>query len=158
MTGESAPFHLLSAASTVARFGRLGPNKLASIPPRSKWLLFLDQFKNLLIGAALLAGEIKDAVVILVVVLANAVLGFYQEYRGDARGAQENAGADGTGAVRRALTSPKASPPTAPACTWRIRTITRCAKSSKRPLWRDHPGGFGRPVFLEMGCGGPRPA
>ena len=67
ITGESAPFHLLSAASAVARLGanpaaglaeaearerlgRLGPNKLASIPPRSKWLLFLDQFKNLLIS------------------------------------------------------------------------------------------------------------
>jgi P-type Ca2+ transporter type 2C len=67
-----------------------GPNRLAEKPPRSPWRLLLDQFKGVLIlvliGAAVLAGiihDIKDAVVILIVVLINALLGFYQEYRAE---------------------------------------------------------------------------
>ena len=81
----------LSAAQVGARLERHGENRLASIPPRSRWLAFLDQFKSLLIlvliGAAALAGaigEIKDAVVILLVVVFNALLGFWQEYRAEA--------------------------------------------------------------------------
>ncbi|MDP1929771.1 MAG: cation-translocating P-type ATPase, partial [Thiobacillus sp.] len=68
-----------------------GPNKLAEKKPRSAWLKFLDQFKNVLVivllGAAVLAGaigDLKDAVVILIVVVFNAALGFYQEHRAEA--------------------------------------------------------------------------
>lgn len=57
------------------RLGQHGENRLATIPPRAKWIAFFDQFRNLLmlvlIGAAVLAGaigDIKDAVVIWVVV------------------------------------------------------------------------------------------
>jgi Ca2+-transporting ATPase len=81
----------LTAAAAAARLARFGENRLAEKPPRSKWLAFLDQFRSLLIlvliGAALLAGaigDIKDAVVILVVVLFNALLGFWQEHRAEA--------------------------------------------------------------------------
>jgi Ca2+-transporting ATPase len=81
----------LTAAAAAARLARHGENRLAEKPPRSKWLAFLDQFRSLLIlvliGAALLAGaigDIKDAVVILVVVLFNALLGFWQENRAEA--------------------------------------------------------------------------
>jgi Ca2+-transporting ATPase len=80
----------LSSTEAAARLRRLGPNRLAERPPRGPWLVFLDQFKGLLIlvliAAAALAGaigDIKDAVVILAVVLINAVLGFYQEYRAE---------------------------------------------------------------------------
>jgi len=73
------------------RLERHGPNRLKEKPPRPAWMKFLDQFKDLLvlvlIGAAALAGaigDIKDAVVILVVVLFNAGLGFYQEHRAEA--------------------------------------------------------------------------
>ncbi len=73
------------------RLARHGENRLAETPPRSRWLLFLDQFKSLLIlvliGAAMLAaaiGDLKDAVVILIVVLFNAALGFWQEHRAEA--------------------------------------------------------------------------
>ncbi len=88
---EADPARGLSAAQVGARLERHGENRLASIPPRSKWLAFLDQFKSLLIliliGAAVLAGAIgaiKDAVVILLVVVFNALLGFWQEYRAEA--------------------------------------------------------------------------
>ena len=63
-----------------------GPNRLAEKPPRSPWILFLGQFKSPLILAAALAtgiGKIMDAAVILSVVLLNAALGFYQEYRAE---------------------------------------------------------------------------
>ena len=81
----------LPAHETAARLQRHGPNRLAEKPPRSKWLAFFDQFRSLLIlvliGAAALAGaigDLKDAVVILIVVLFNAVLGFWQEHRAEA--------------------------------------------------------------------------
>ena len=67
-----------------------GPNRLSEKPPRSPWILFFSQFKSLLIlvlifAAALAAsiGSTKDAVVILAVVVLNAALGFYQEYRAE---------------------------------------------------------------------------
>ncbi|MBW2243321.1 MAG: HAD-IC family P-type ATPase [Deltaproteobacteria bacterium] len=65
-----------------------GPNRLVEEELPSPWVLFFEQFKGLLIlvlvGAALLAaliGDFKDAAVILVVVLLNAILGFVQEHR-----------------------------------------------------------------------------
>jgi Ca2+-transporting ATPase len=67
-----------------------GPNRLPEAPPRSAWLVFLGQFKGMLIlillGAAVLAaliGNVKDAVIILAVVVINAAVGFYQEYRAE---------------------------------------------------------------------------
>ena len=87
---ESSPDGLTSAEAR-QRLDRLGPNKLLEKPPRPVWIKFADQFKNLLvlvlIGAASLAGAIgdtKDAVVILVVIVLNAGLGFYQEHRAEA--------------------------------------------------------------------------
>ncbi|MCY7314993.1 MAG: cation-translocating P-type ATPase [Rubrivivax sp.] len=81
----------LTAAEAKLRLARFGPNRLLEKPPRPAWLKFVDQFKNrlvlVLIGAAVLAGaigNIKDAVVILVVVVLNAGLGFYQEHRANA--------------------------------------------------------------------------
>jgi Ca2+-transporting ATPase len=81
----------LEPAEAERRLARFGENRLAEQKPRPKWLAFLDQFKSLLIlvliGAAVLAGaigDLKDAVVILVVVLFNALLGFWQEHRAEA--------------------------------------------------------------------------
>jgi Ca2+-transporting ATPase len=74
----------------LARLAEAGPNRLAEKPPRPLWRKFLDQFRSLLVlillGAALMAGivgEIKDALVIGVVVLLNAALGFFQEHRAE---------------------------------------------------------------------------
>lgn len=71
----------LSVAEARQRLERGGPNRLRENPPRPAWLRFLDQFKNLLVGvlvgAAALAGaigDIKDALVIAVVIVLNAGL------------------------------------------------------------------------------------
>ncbi len=80
----------LSSAAAAARLARHGENRLAETPPRPVWLKFLDQFRSylviVLVFAAVLAGaigDLKDAVVILVVVVLNAALGFYQEHRAE---------------------------------------------------------------------------
>ena len=80
----------LGESEVEARRQTFGRNRLAEKPPRPAWLAFLDQFRNVLIlvliGAGLLAGaigDIKDAVVILIVVLLNALLGFWQEHRAE---------------------------------------------------------------------------
>ncbi|WP_081743333.1 HAD-IC family P-type ATPase [Arthrobacter sp. H20] len=68
----------------------IGENRLAERPRRPGWLRFLDQFRSLLIlillGAAVLAGvvgDLKDTIVILIVLLINAVIGFVQENRAE---------------------------------------------------------------------------
>ncbi len=73
----------LTATDAQQRLEQHGANRLREKPPRPVWIKFFDQFKNLLvivlIGAATLAGaigDIKDAIVILVVVVFNACLGF----------------------------------------------------------------------------------
>ncbi len=80
----------LTSAQAQERLTRDGPNKLVEQPSRSAWLVLLAQLKGLmiliLIGAALLAaavGSYKDAGVILAVVVINALVGFYQEYRAE---------------------------------------------------------------------------
>ncbi|HJV26236.1 MAG TPA: HAD-IC family P-type ATPase [Aromatoleum sp.] len=80
----------LSAEDALTRLARFGPNRLAEAPTRPVWLKFLDQFRNLLIivllFAAVLAwavGDLKDTIVILIVVLLNAGLGFHQEHRAE---------------------------------------------------------------------------
>ena len=87
---DVAPAKGLSAAEAAARLSRYGENRLAETKPRPMWLKFLDQFRSylviVLLGAAVLAwaiGDLKDAVVILVVVMLNAALGFYQEHRAE---------------------------------------------------------------------------
>ena len=84
------PVSGLSSDEAATRQSKYGPNRLKEVPPRSRWLLLLDQFKGILIlvliGAAVLAaaiGDLTDAVVILIVVMINAVLGFSQEYRAE---------------------------------------------------------------------------
>ena len=84
------PAQGLSSDAAAERLARLGENKLAEARAKPLWLKFLDQFKNFLVivlmFAAALAwaiGDLKDAVVILIVVVFNAVLGFYQEHRAE---------------------------------------------------------------------------
>jgi Ca2+-transporting ATPase len=88
---RSDPAQGLTDAEAAVRLAERGPNRLAEKPPRAAWRKFLDQFRNflviVLIGAAVLAGtvgDLKDAMVIAIVVLLNATLGFIQEHRAEA--------------------------------------------------------------------------
>ncbi|MGW0705522.1 cation-translocating P-type ATPase [Streptomyces sp. NPDC002643] len=67
-----------------------GPNQLSEPARRPEWLKFLDQFRNWLIVILLIAavvagviGDLRDALVITVVLLINAVLGYGQERRAE---------------------------------------------------------------------------
>ncbi len=89
-TLQSEPYQGLNQATASARLEHYGANRLLEAKPRPAWLKFLDQFKNLLVIVLLVAaalawliGDLKDAVVILVVVIFNASLGFYQEHRAE---------------------------------------------------------------------------
>jgi Ca2+-transporting ATPase len=72
------------------RIEKYGYNELKKEKGVSPFMLFVNQFKNILIiillGATVLSalvGEVLDASLILVIVLFCAVLGFVQEYRAD---------------------------------------------------------------------------
>ncbi len=84
------PARGLSDAEVAARLAQFGENKLIEAKPRPLWLKFLDQFRNFLVIVLLFAaalawaiGDLKDAIVILIVVVFNAALGFYQEHRAE---------------------------------------------------------------------------
>lgn len=80
----------LSAPEAVRRLATNGPNELKEGTPISPLYMFLTQFKSLiiwiLIGAAVISGllgEWVDAVAILTIVILNAVIGFYQEFKAE---------------------------------------------------------------------------
>jgi len=80
----------LSGSEAADRLGRVGENRLLEAAPRPLWLKFIDQFKNFLVIVLLFAAvlawtirDLKDAVVILIVVIFNAALGFYQEHQAE---------------------------------------------------------------------------
>jgi len=82
------PAQGLDVEKAAERLKRFGENRLLEARPRPLWLKFLDQFGNFLVivllfaaGLAWAIGDLKDSVVILVVVVFNAALGFYQEHR-----------------------------------------------------------------------------
>lgn len=67
-----------------------GKNILKQEKTLSPWKVFFDQFKSFLIGILLVStiisfavGEYSDAIVILIIVIANAILGFIQEYNAE---------------------------------------------------------------------------
>ena len=71
-----------------ARWGKYGKNILPKRKNASIWQLFLGEFKDPLVILLLIAivvsvavGEVVDATVILFIVLVDAVMGTYQEYR-----------------------------------------------------------------------------
>ncbi|MFE7836995.1 cation-translocating P-type ATPase [Streptomyces sp. NPDC057474] len=85
-----APGMGLSAGQASERTAVWGANRLSEPARRPEWLKFLDQFRNWLIVILLIAavvagaiGDIRDAVVITVVLQVNAVLGYWQERRAE---------------------------------------------------------------------------
>ena len=96
----------LSQTEAQRRLGQYGPNKLASAPPTPKWKKFLAQFKDPLVylllaatGISLIAWFIEranampgaeggealpfDAIVIVLILIVNAVLGYIQESKAE---------------------------------------------------------------------------
>ena len=80
----------LTENEAVERLKKYGLNQLVEKKKKPAWVMFLLQFKDLMIlilmAAAVIAGflgDLKDAIVILVIVLLNAVVGFIQEYRAE---------------------------------------------------------------------------
>jgi len=84
------PSQGLDSGTAAERLRQFGENCLIEAKPRPLWLKFVDQFRNLLVVVLLFAaalawavGDLKDAAVILIVVIFNAALGFYQERRAE---------------------------------------------------------------------------
>lgn len=80
----------LTADEASERLAKHGPNILREKKKKPACLMLLLQFKDvmilMLIAAAIisgLVGELSDTVVILIIVLLNAVVGFIQEYRAE---------------------------------------------------------------------------
>jgi Ca2+-transporting ATPase len=80
----------LSDEDATSKLSVYGANEIQESKKKQAWKLLLDQFKEtlilILIAAALVSafiGEAIDSAVILVIVVASAGLGFYQEYRAE---------------------------------------------------------------------------
>jgi len=78
----------LSHEEAAARLEKYGYNELEGDDSVSAWRLLLEQFKNVLIIILLIAvalsaflGETTDAIVIFIIIVFAAGLGFFQEYR-----------------------------------------------------------------------------
>lgn len=84
------PSQGLSSGEALTRLEKYGPNKLKGKPKKSLITLFLSQLKDMLIyvllGAAVITIFIKeyaDAIIILLVVILNAVIGVIQEAKAE---------------------------------------------------------------------------
>ncbi|OYZ16018.1 MAG: haloacid dehalogenase [Bdellovibrio sp. 28-41-41] len=80
----------LSYGEAKERLQQFGPNELPNTKKRTLLSIFLHQFLSPLIylllvaaGIAFFIGEVRDSIVILVVVILNAVIGAYQEGRAE---------------------------------------------------------------------------
>ena len=85
------PVHGLTATEAAARLATQGPNVLEEGRRRGPLRMLIDQFTDFMIVVLLIAaavsgmiGDITDTIVILVIVVLNAVIGFIQEYRAEA--------------------------------------------------------------------------
>jgi Ca2+-transporting ATPase len=83
-------FSGLTQTEVNSRLEKYGPNALQETKKVPPLLLFLHQFKDLmiiiLIAAAILSGimgDLTDTIIILVIIFLNAIVGFVQEYRAE---------------------------------------------------------------------------
>jgi Ca2+-transporting ATPase len=80
----------LSPDEVVQRQNKFGPNALEEKKKKPAWKIFLAQFRDFMIIVLILAaiisgsiGDITDTIIILVIVLLNAIIGFIQEYKAE---------------------------------------------------------------------------
>lgn len=80
----------LSDAEAQRRLQEYGPNELVDRGIKSIWSILWDQIREIMVviliisaGVSALLGEPKDAIVILLIVILNTILGFSQEYRAE---------------------------------------------------------------------------
>jgi Ca2+-transporting ATPase len=80
----------LDSAEAEEREKKYGKNELVEKKKISAFVLLMHQFKDVMVIILLLAaaisfavGDLKDAIVILIIVLLNAIIGFVQEYRAE---------------------------------------------------------------------------
>src|SRR5687767_2440529 len=80
----------ISASEARRRLQKFGPNELKEGKKRTVAEMLLMQFKDvmilILLAAAIISGiigDVTDTVVILVIVVLNAVIGFFQEYKAE---------------------------------------------------------------------------
>ena len=80
----------LTASAAEEKLLQTGPNELEEGKKKSIAAMLLSQFKDvmilILLAAAIIAGlvgDLTDTIVILIIVLLNAFLGFFQEYRAE---------------------------------------------------------------------------
>lgn len=80
----------LTSSEAKRRLEKVGHNQLNAAIKISPWRIFLGQFTDfmvlVLIGAAIvsgLLGEREDALTIIAIIIINALLGFFQEYRAE---------------------------------------------------------------------------
>jgi len=80
----------LSETEAKARLSNVGPNELTEFRARNPLVIFLDQFRDFMIGVLLVAGfvsglvgEPQDAIAILVIVVLNALIGGIQTWRSE---------------------------------------------------------------------------
>ena len=88
VTGASQ--HGLTSESATKKLEEFGPNALQGKKKKPMWVFFVNQFKDfmilVLVVAAIISGivgELTDTIIILVIVLLNAIVGFVQEYQAE---------------------------------------------------------------------------
>ena len=80
--------HGLSSQEALKRLKEYGPNQLKQKKGKNPLVILLSQFTNLLVIILILAsiasfflGEGIDAIMIVIIIIMNALIGFVQEYR-----------------------------------------------------------------------------
>lgn len=88
LTGSG--MHGLSTEQAERRLREQGPNELHQARRQPAFMMFINQFRDfmilILLAAAVIAGMVghaSDTIIILIIVLLNAILGFIQEYRAE---------------------------------------------------------------------------
>ncbi|MCU0438741.1 MAG: cation-translocating P-type ATPase [Raineya sp.] len=80
----------LTSSEADNRLDKYGYNELEAKNKKPAWQMFLGQFKDVMIIILLLAavvsgfiGDLKDTLLIAIIVILNAIIGFLQEYRAE---------------------------------------------------------------------------